>query len=149
MRQMSTRKPRTAASVLAHSLRPAVAALLALLLAACATTPKTPPVVERAQARWDAVISNRLEEAYTFYSPGYRSSASLIDFGVTMRTRRIQWTSATYRDHECDGDRCTVRFDIGFRVPKPVPGLDVYEGQDVAEDTWVRSNGQWWYVPNK
>lgn len=125
----------------------ALAAVLALT--ACATAPKTDPVVERAQARWDALVAGDLETAYTYYSPGYRSSASLIDFGVEMRTRKVRWTSAAYKDHSCDGDRCEVRFDISFRVPRPVPGLSVYDGTDTVEDTWIRSDGQWWYLPKK
>jgi hypothetical protein len=140
---------KTRISKAALSLRLPLAALAVLLLSACAATgPQTPPVVDRAQERWDALIAGDLEKAYTYYSPGYRSSTSLIDFGVSIRTRRVQWTSATYKDHSCEGERCIVRFDIGFRVPRPVPGLDVFDGKDVAEDTWIRSQGQWWYVPN-
>ena len=125
----------------------AIAAVLTL--AACATAPKTDPVVERAQARWDALVAGDLETAYTYYSPGYRSSTSLIDFGVEMRTRKVRWTGATYKSHACDGDRCEVHFDVAFRVPRPVPGVSVYDGSDEVEDTWIRSDGQWWYLPKK
>jgi hypothetical protein len=120
-----------------------------LALAACATAPKTDPVVERAQARWDAVIAGDLETAYTYYSPGYRSSTSLIDYGVEMRTRKLRWTSAAYKSHSCEGDRCELHFDVAFRVPRPVPGLTVYDGSDEVEETWIRSDGQWWYLPKK
>lgn len=120
-----------------------------LLLAACAATPKTDPVVERAQARWNALLAGDLETAYTYFSPGYRSTTSLIDYGVNMRTRRVRWTSAAYKDHSCEGSRCIVRFDIGFQVPRPVPGLKAWEGKDVVEDTWVQTEGQWWYLPVK
>ena len=128
-------------------LLPTVAAVL--VLAACAATPKTDAVVERAQARWDALIAGDLETAYTYYSPGYRSGVSLIDFGVEMRMRKVRWTSATYKRHDCESDRCEVYFDVGFRVPRPVPGLTVYDGRDEVEDTWIRSDGQWWYLPKK
>jgi hypothetical protein len=121
----------------------------ALLLAACATTPKTDPVVERAQARWSALLAGDLETAYTYFSPGYRSTTSLIDYGVTMRTRPVKWTSAAYKGHSCEGSRCIVRFDIGFQVPRPVPGMKVWNGKDVVEDTWVQTEGQWWYLPVK
>lgn len=124
-------------------------AVSALLLAACAATPKTDPVVERAQARWNALVAGDLETAYTYFSPGYRSTTSLIDYGVTMRTRRVKWTSAAYKDHSCEGNRCIVRFDIGFQVPRPVPGLKAWDGKDVVEDTWVQTEGQWWYLPVK
>jgi hypothetical protein len=134
-------------------IRRATCALLlagsALLLTACATTPKTDPLVERAQARWDALTSGDLETAYTFYSPGYRSSTSLIDFGVAMRTRKVKWSSATYKDHECEESRCTVRFDVAYRVPRPVPGLKVWDSTAVIKDTWIKVDGQWWYLPVK
>lgn len=135
------------------TIRQAACALLlacaALLLAACAATPKTDPVVERAQARWNALVAGDLETAYSYFSPGYRSTTSLIDFGVTMRTRPVRWTSAAYKDHSCERSRCIVRFDIGFQVPRPVPGLKAWDGKDVVEDTWVLTEGQWWYLPVK
>jgi hypothetical protein len=125
-------------------------ALAALSLAACATTaPREDPVVERAKARWEAVLSGDLEKAYGYYSPGFRSANSLIDYGVSMRTRRVQWTGATYREHECDGDRCKVTFDIKYIVRNPVPGLKEYNGISESHEVWIRTGGEWWYVPNK
>lgn len=128
-----------------------VAGLLALFLVACTSVPKSPDdmVLERAQERWDAVIAGELEKAYTYYSPGFRATTSLIDFGVSMKTRKVRWTSAAYKNHECEGDRCVINFDIGFKVGTPVPGLTVYEGTQVVEDRWIRSDSQWWYVPKK
>ena len=38
---------------------------------------------------------------------------------------------------------------IGYRVFAPVPGLIQYDGQQMVEDTWVRTSGEWWYLPNK
>jgi hypothetical protein len=121
-----------------------------LTLAACATTgPKTHPVVERAQARWNAVLAGDLETAYGYYSPGYRSATSLVDFGIAWRVRKVGYTSATYKEHSCEETRCTVSFDVGYKVNRPVPGLDVWEGSDLIEDTWVQTSGEWWYLPEK
>lgn len=127
----------------------AVLVLTMLALGGCAMAPKTDPVVERAQARWNALVAGDLETAYSYFSPGYRSTTSLIDYGVTMRTRPVKWTSAAYKDHSCEGSRCIVRFDIGFQVPRPVPGMKIWNGKDVVEDTWVQTEGQWWYLPVK
>lgn len=134
---------------LAGAGRLAAAAVLIASLAACASTPRSQDdiVVERAQARWDAVIAGDLETAYTFYSPGFRATTSLIDYGVSMKTRKVRWTSATYKSHECDENRCLVNFDVGFMIGTPVPGLSVYEGSQAVEDRWIRTDGQWWYVP--
>jgi hypothetical protein len=119
-------------------------------LSACATAPpKTDPVVERAKARWEALLSDDLETAYSYYSPGYRSTTSVVDFGVGIRMRRVLWTSADYRDHSCEDNRCKVRFDVGYKVHKPVPGLDEWDHTSVIEDTWVKTGGEWWYLPKK
>ena len=126
-----------------------LAALAVLALSACATTPggDDKRVVDRAQARWDAVISGDLETAYTYYSPGYRSAASVIDYAVEMRTRRVAYTSAKYVSHECEEARCTVKFHVGFRVPAPVPGMTVFDSKQMVDDTWIRTDGKWWYLP--
>ena len=131
--------------------RAALFALAALLLSACASTPRGEDgvVVKRAQERWDAIVTNNLEQAYTYYSPGYRSSHSLIDFGVTMRLRKVQYTSAEYMKHACEENRCSVSFKVGFRVMAPIPGMLKYDGHQVIEDTWVKTSGEWWYLPKK
>jgi hypothetical protein len=128
-----------------------LAALAALALSACATTPggDDKRVVDRAQARWDAITGNELEAAYEYYSPGYRSANSLIDFGTAIRLRKVNYTNAEYLDHQCEQNRCTVRFMVGYRVFAPVPGMTRYDGKQVVEDTWVKTSGEWWYLPDK
>ena len=125
--------------------------LAVLLLTACASAPRDEGqvLIERAQERWDALIAGDLETAYGFFSPGYRSAHSLIDFGVSMRTRRVMWTSAEYVEHQCEEARCIVTFDVGFRVHHPVPGLKVYDSSEKQRETWIRTEGQWWYLPSK
>lgn len=129
----------------------ALAALSVLALSACATTPGSEDkrVIDRAQSRWDAVVGNEWEQAYSYYSPGYRSTASLIDFATGVRLRKVAYTSAEYLDHQCEQSRCTVRFNVGFRVAAPVPGMSRYDGKQVIEDTWVKTSGEWWYLPVK
>ena len=127
------------------------AACSLLALSACATAPagEDQQVVDRAQARWDAVIGGELEQAYAFNSPGYRSATSLIDYATAVRLQKVRYTSAEYLDHQCEQSRCTVRFNIGFQVVAPAPGMTKYDGKQVIEDTWVRTSGEWWYLPDK
>jgi len=132
-------------------------AVCSMLLSACTSTTKVAEheksqddiVVERAQARWAALLSKDLETAYGYYSPGYRSTTSLVDFVFKERTRRVKWESAEYLDHTCMDKTCKIRFKTGFRVDKAVPGMDVYRGNDEVEETWVRPEDEWWFVPPK
>ena len=130
-----------------------IATVLALmLLSACATTSTSSPediVRERAEARWDAQLSRDYASAYAYYSPGYRSAVSVTDFEVELRMRRIRYTSATYMDQNCGDNTCTVRFNVGYRVSVPVPGVSVWNGFEVINDRWVKTGGEWWYLPEE
>ena len=127
------------------------AIFLAVFLSGCAITPQSEEdyVLERAQSRWDAIIAGDIETAYQYYSPGYRSTHSMIDLGVSQRVRRVKQTSAEYLTHSCEESRCTVLFSVGFRVVEPVPGMSVYTSSSSIEDTWIKTNGEWWYLPKK
>jgi hypothetical protein len=120
-----------------------------LALSSCATQQQSPEdyVVERAQERREMLLAGELEEAYAFFSPGYRSTHSMIDFAVEERTRRISYTSAEYLSHECEESRCVVTFRLGYRVPAPVPGVSYFDGSSKVEDTWIKTRGEWWYLP--
>jgi len=121
----------------------------AVMLAACAATPAGPDdtLVKRSQARWDAILARDYDTAYALYSPGYRSTRSRTDFEIEIRSHRIRWTKATYRSHTCEGQVCTVKFEIEYEAPRPVPGISKWDGKGTIEDTWIQSSGEWWYVP--
>jgi len=122
--------------------------LLLALVAACATTqPAETGVKERAQARWDAVLAKDYDAAYTFYSPGYRSAHSRVDFEIYLRTRRVRWTSAEVQEASCEADVCTVETRMGYAVAGAVPGVPVWKSKRKLKETWVRTQGQWWFLP--
>jgi len=123
--------------------------LAGVFLTACATAPESTgnSIAERAQDRWDALLSGDFATAYGFYSPGYRSSTSMFDLAFEIRSRRVRWTSALYKEHGCEENSCTVIFDMGFTVERPVPGLDQWNGSNIVEEKWVKTDGQWWFLP--
>jgi hypothetical protein len=124
-------------------------AVLALSLSACATMgkPDTEVVADRAQQRWDALLAGNVETAYGYLSPGFRSSVSLVDYTVRLSQRRVQWISAEHLSSNCEADRCSVKFNIGIRVVNAVPGSGQFDSSSVVEETWIRSGGDWWYLP--
>ena len=120
-----------------------------LLLAACATTPSGQDTIEvRAQARLDAVIRGDYPSAYAFYAPGFRSSTSVVDYEISMRMRRVVWTSAQVQGSECTPDACTVEVKVDYRTGSPVPGLTEWKSSQRVHERWVMTAGQWWFVPD-
>lgn len=128
--------------------------LTGVFASACAgkaPVPESPEVsiAERAQHRWDALLGGDFETAYGFYSPGYRSTRSMIDLAFEYRLRRVGWTSAQYKEHRCAENACTVIFDMGFTVAMPVPGLNKWDGKQTVKEKWIKTGGQWWFLPSK
>ena len=121
---------------------------LVFLLGACATTGGSRNEVEtRAQTRWDAILSNDLDTAYQFYSPGYRTATSRVDFEIAMRLRKIKWVSADVLESSCEADLCKVTTSVGYEISKPLPGVPEWKSKQEVIEHWVRTEGQWWYVP--
>ena len=131
-----------------------LAFLLAIVaVSACATTPgarDTDKIIpERAQARWDALLAGDIETAYTYLSPGYRSTMSVVDYGIALSTRRVKWKSAKYLGHQCEEQRCAVRVEVGYSVAQPMPGVNSYDSTNIRDETWIKTDGQWWHLPKK
>lgn len=126
------------------------ALLLAALASACATIqPAATIVQQRAQARWDALLAGDYDSAYGFYSPGYRSAHSRVDFEVLLRTHRVRWSSAEVRKSSCEADVCAVVTSLGYQVAGAVPGVPVWKNKKDVAETWVRTGAQWWFLPEK
>ena len=125
--------------------------LAVMLLSACATTPASPEdiVKERAQARWDALLNGDFATAYSYLSPGYRSATTVVDFEIGMRMRKIQYRTAEFQGHSCEKNVCTVRFKVGYQVAKPVPGMAEWKSDSIVSEQWIKSDGEWWFLPQK
>ncbi len=125
--------------------------LAVLALSGCASAPasKGDIVKQRAEQRWEAIFERDYAAAYEFYSPGYKSKYSAVDMEISLRVQKVRWISADYVDHSCEEKSCSVKFDLGYRVAAPVPGMDVFTGWDRIEEQWIYTRGEWWYVPPK
>lgn len=126
----------------------AMTAFSPLLFTACATMGGGGSVVDRAQARWDAILAGDFATAYGYYTPGFRSSHTPSDFELTMRLRKVQFRGAEYKAHECEEEVCTLKFDVRYHINSPVPGLETWESKTTLDEKWIRTEGQWWYFPD-
>ena len=125
--------------------------MMALMLAACATAPtdSRPQLInERAQQRWDDLISGDIERAYGYISPGYRSSVSLEQYTTRIRSSRVNWTKATYNDSDCLDSSCKVSIKLDYSLIRALPGVPRYDGSQAITENWLLLDGSWWFVPD-
>lgn len=117
-------------------------------LSACMTTAPTSAVIEqRATARWEAVLSDDIDVAYEFLSPGYRSSVSLKQYHRSLLLKQINWTAAKYVESDCGETACNVKILLDFTIYGAVPGAPTFDSKQTIEESWVLVNGSWYLVP--
>jgi hypothetical protein len=122
----------------------------ALLLSACATTvPKANDIEQRVTQRWNLVLSGDLAEAYEYLSPGYRSSVTSTQYQRAILLNKVKWTGVRYIESDCTETVCKVKISIDYTLYGALPGVKSFEGTQAVEESWVLSDGNWYFVPNK
>jgi len=118
-------------------------ALIAMSLSGCAGlgAPATPEeqVMQRAQARWSAMIKGDFPTAYGYFTPSYRGLFSLDRFKAGLG--RGGWKTAEARRAACQVDKCTVTLKIELDLPLGRQGGTI---PSYIEETWVLEGQQWW-----
>lgn len=139
--------------------RPMVVTLLVVLLflmSACGTSenlrdnhakldPASPGA--RAVALWRAKIKREFAKAYPYYTPGYRSKTSLLQFVDNFPGGRVVWNDVEYAKQECGPVKCQVWVDITYSYLNPAPGVDSLSNTRRVEETWLLIDGVWYYSP--
>jgi hypothetical protein len=125
-----------------------VVAVVAALSSGCASvggvTASSPPEVkekaamQRANARWQAVIAGRPDDAYAFLSSGSKAVTTLDAY--KKQARLTGFRTADVKSAVCEEQVCKVTVDIilDHRVMKGIP----YQ----LSESWVLENGEYWYV---
>lgn len=102
--------------------------------------PRSPEaiVMERAQARWDALVKGDTKTAYEYLSPGSRSIMTAEQYDLSIR--KGFWKSAKVEKVECAApDSCFAHVAIEYE----------YQGRRIKTplgDTWIREGSDWWYI---
>jgi hypothetical protein len=101
---------------------------------------RTPEEVvhERAQQRWDALLSGDIERAYGFITPAYRATRSLALYRARFGAA-VQWNDATVQSVECEAERCRVVVNLSYRLIR-----QRMENTRPMDEVWVFSEGNWW-----
>jgi len=122
-----------------------VLVILVSCLAAC-TESEPQPIDERAEARWNYLIEQKFEEAWEYYSPGFRQTTPKIDFARDMVRRPIRWLDASVVGWECEEEVCEVRLSVSYQPVGAPNEISRMRMSRVIEERWILVDGQWWYA---
>lgn len=133
--------------------------LLALgaVVALAACTPEPPPRDEQLKSRsierWNALIANDAEAAWTFFSPGYRASVPVEQYRFDTSKRPVQWKAATFQKHECESeDACVVVVSIKYQANIKIRGVpdQTLVNTKLMRENWIKAeDGFWYHVPDR
>ena len=141
LHSLSTNNERWTRSLKAMAVRLGVAVAGLGLLASCATLDSRPAnevVKERAQARWNALVSGDATAAYAYFTPTTRNAMKSEDYASSIK--KGFWQSVTVDRVECEKpDLCTAYATVEYqhklgRVKTPL------------QETWIREGQDWWYA---
>ncbi len=102
---------------------------------------------QRAQMRWGAMIDNDFYRAYEFCSPAYRALYTPKEFVARFGSPRLDWKRVEVIAVQPVGEEAAqvkIKLYADAFVPeskKPVMASTVFA------ESWVRADGQWWYIP--
>lgn len=137
-----------------HNANPALrlgALFATLTLAACASLgPSTPEtlVEQRANARWQALLAGKFDDAYTFNTPGYRALVTP-DAYRGRAGSAVKWTGAKVHKVTCaQADKCEARIRIDFQPPLGSSASGTFT--TYITESWLLEADQWWiFLPVK
>ena len=133
-----------------------ISAATALLAACGASTPERPgskltpeeAVAQRAKERWEAIIARDYRPAYDRLTPGTRATTTYEAYRQRLLGAALRWTSAEVQSVECnEPDVCRAEVYITYMLRGGQPGLGEIEGYNPVFEQWIRSDGQWYYLP--
>lgn len=137
-----------------HRLAPAIALAAAVLLAGCAgmapkdDRPAEEIVMERAKARWDALLAGEIKKAAEYYAPAHRSSAEMDSLRAQAGSRRVKWRGVEFLEISCTETLCRPVFLIRYDYRSPLPRVGTVESSTRKEERWIRDDREWYFVPS-
>lgn len=126
----------------------ALGVLLALLAGCAFLGPRSEEEALRArvEARWQAILALDFDKVYQFATPSYRATHSLEHF-KNQYAAQIERKGVEIRQIGFDPeDPNTARVQVILRFATSGVHGPVLELSNPIDETWVKEEGQWWYV---
>jgi uncharacterized protein YchJ len=101
---------------------------------------------QRVAAKWDAQIRHDFDAVYSFTSPAYRQQFARDVFKRQFAIGKIVWQRIEVMDVEFKGDdaaKVGINIYFVYYLPQAEKTIDM---SNYVQESWVRSDGQWWYL---
>ena len=122
--------------------------VLAMGLAGCAGmgAPEAPELTVRTLAtqRWQALLAQDFNKAYTFLAPSYKQLNTADAYQKKRQGVPVKWIEAKVIRTTCEAEKCDVRIALESKPLTPF----AFKGTITSgiDETWVLENGQWWLL---
>lgn len=129
-----------------------ICAALALLgtlfaVAGCADQANPDNIDRRAVERWNHLIEHKAEQAYDYLTPGFRQTQVREAYAKSMNSRPVRWKAVKFNRKACEAETCKVFVDVTYTVTMPGLVGTPTEATSTQEETWILSEGQWYFLP--
>ncbi len=98
-------------------------------------------VAKRAEARWKALIESDVGQAYEFLSPGSKKIMSRKEYLGLIKPG--MWREVRTAEVTCAEELCKASLWIKYDIQK-VKNIEMK-----VEESWIKEEGNWWYVQPK
>ena len=126
----------------------------AMFFSACSMLPtKTDVKVveQRSTLRLEALKKLDFEKAYSYMSPGYRSVKSLGRFKAE-NAGAVNILDFNVQSAECVEDTCHVLVSSNYKMVMVGRGFSIKNPLIIdreSKETWIRTEGKWWFVKSE
>jgi uncharacterized protein YchJ len=101
----------------------------------------------RVQARWDALVEFDLKTVYSFATPSYRKIHNQAHLNSQYHNKLLRKNAEIYSIEFEDDKKTQARVKVQLHFETFLGNMDQpLKGSSWETDTWVKVDGQWWYV---
>lgn len=108
-------------------------------------------VESRSALRLEALKNLDFEKAYSYMSPGYRSVKELDRFKLDY-AGSVNMLDFDVQSAECVEDTCNVLVGSHYKITMVGRGFSAKKPlviDRVSKETWIRTDGKWWFVKSE
>lgn len=101
----------------------------------------------RVQARWDALVAFDLKKVYSFATPSYRKIHNQAHLNAQYHNKLLRKRAEIYSIQFEDEKKTQAKVKVQLHFETFLGNMEQpLQGSSWETDTWVKVDGQWWYV---